>query len=97
MYRVSVLLVVLYVITISIAAQNPSAPAATPQGERPRLKDLNAPTDARPPVLKDNTTIKPQTTASPGKADDEVIKITTDLVTTPVSVLDRQGRFIPNL
>jgi len=26
-----------------------------------------------------------------------VIKITTDLVTTPVSVLDRQGRFIPNL
>jgi Ca-activated chloride channel family protein len=30
-------------------------------------------------------------------ADDEVIKVSTDLVTTPVSVLDRDGRFIAGL
>ena len=29
--------------------------------------------------------------------DDEIIKVTTDLVTTPVSVLDRNGRFIAGL
>ena len=33
----------------------------------------------------------------PGLNDDEVIKVATDLVTTPVSVLDRDGRFIPGL
>lgn len=30
-------------------------------------------------------------------ANDEIIRVTTDLVTTPVSVLDRNGRFIPGL
>lgn len=30
-------------------------------------------------------------------AEDEIIKVTTDLITTPVSVLDRHGRFIPGL
>src|SRR5688500_11486690 len=33
----------------------------------------------------------------PPPANDEVIKVTTDLVTTPVSVLDRNGRFIAGL
>lgn len=34
---------------------------------------------------------------APPPANDEVIKVTTDLVTTPVSVLDRNGRFIAGL
>lgn len=33
----------------------------------------------------------------PADKDDEIIKVTTDLVTTPVSVLDKNGRFIPGL
>lgn len=33
----------------------------------------------------------------PADKDDEIIKVTTDLVTTPVSVVDKNGRFIPGL
>jgi len=36
-------------------------------------------------------------TPPPAAAEDEVIKVSTDLVTTPVSVLDKNGRFIPGL
>lgn len=32
-----------------------------------------------------------------GSPEGEIIRVTTDLVTTPVSVLDRNGRFIPGL
>ena len=38
-----------------------------------------------------------QSPAARPSGDDEIIKVTTDLVTTPVSVLDRNGRFIPGL
>ena len=48
------------------------------------------------PVEKASTSAdKAKSTAA--KDDDDVIKVDTDLVTTPVSVLDRQGRFIPGL
>jgi Mg-chelatase subunit ChlD len=54
---------------------------------------------ATPPVLKSDQTSpssadRPKSTS---KDDDEVIKVDTALVTTPVSVLDRQGRFIGGL
>jgi len=54
---------------------------------------------ATPPVLKGDQTSpssadRPKSTS---KDDDEVIKVDTALVTTPVSVLDRQGRFIGGL
>jgi len=45
-------------------------------------------------VLKGATPAKSPPTQS---ADDDIIKVTTDLVTTPVSVLDRNGRFISGL
>ena len=51
-------------------------------------------TAAKPPVLQGDPLPKPKPT--PPK-DDEIIKVSTDLVTTPVSVLDRNGRFIPGL
>jgi len=51
---------------------------------------------ATAPVLKGNTTAEPKPTPTTS-AGDEVIKVSTDLVTTPVSVLDRSGRFIPGL
>lgn len=71
------------------------APTATP----PRI--LNAPPatidDSGPPVLINGN--KPTTSATPPPAaeDDEVIKVETNLVTMPVSVLDRDGRFISGL
>ena len=51
---------------------------------------------ATAPVLKGNPAAEPKPTPA-ASAGDEVIKVTTDLVTTPVSVLDRSGRFIPGL
>ncbi len=70
------------------------APTATP----PRiLNSESAPTqDGRPPVLIGGTRPAPAPTATPAE-DDEVIKVETNLVTMPVSVLDRDGRFISGL
>jgi VWFA-related protein len=97
MYRVIGFFVILYVLIVSVAAQNPTpAPQVTP----PRLRDLSRPNTPGAPILRDNTTTtRSQPTPTPaGKAgDDEIIRITSDLVTTPVSVLDKMGRFIPNL
>ena len=39
----------------------------------------------------------PAEIAAQKKAEDEIVKVETNLVTTPVSVLDRSGRFIANL
>lgn len=51
-----------------------------------------------PPVLKGgSTTTLPASTPPPVEEDDEVIKVETNLVTMPVSVLDRNGRFIAGL
>lgn len=70
------------------------APTATP----PRI--LNAPppvtTQSGPPVLIGGSRPVPKATATP-EGDDEIIKVETNLVTMPVSVLDRDGRFISGL
>lgn len=73
------------------------APTATP----PRI--INAPPPARPsgaPVLIGPDGRRPTAAATPppGKdEDDGVIRVETNLVTMPVSVLDRDGRFISGL
>jgi len=57
----------------------------------------------RPPQIKNDTspssgTTKPSTQpAKKIEEEDGVVNVDTDLVTTPVSVLDRNGRFIPGL
>lgn len=58
----------------------------------------------RSPVLTGNTTVTKPAPASPATSedlgvieDDEVIKVETNLVTLPVAVLDRNGRFISGL
>ncbi len=79
--------------------QNGQSTATTPN--RP------FPTPARPPVLGGNNRIpgSPSTTQQPVVTDNgpeeveagDVIKVETTLVTLPVSVTDRNGRYIPNL
>jgi len=80
----------------STATRPRVAPTATP----PQI--LNGPsknqTPAGPPVLgggRNQPSAIP--TATPPKDDDEIIKVETNLVTMPVSVLDRDGRFISGL
>jgi Ca-activated chloride channel homolog len=86
-------LIFLAMLAIGTAAQNDGSakPAATPPvltggtkatAQPPELKNPNEPV-AKPKSLNGN--------------DDDVIKVDTDLVTTPVSVLDRSGRFIGGL
>lgn len=52
-----------------------------------------------PPVLGNDPTRRPAPTPTPETADDgtEVIKVETNLITMPVSVLDREGRFVSGL
>jgi len=78
---------------------------------RPRVASTPAPTikndtqnptgDRKPPVLTNQSGVKPSaapvTPTSINKDSDEVIKVETNLVTMPVSVLDREGRFISGL
>lgn len=66
----------------------------------PTIKgDTTAQAEKRAPVLQGQTKIEPQPTESPVVSvdDDEEIRVETNLVTMPVSVLDRDGRFISGL
>ena len=80
------------------------------QATRPRVAATPAPpviqndsparTDRRPPVLiGDPSAKRPAPISTPETTDDgdEVIKIETNLITMPVSVLDRDGRFVSGL
>ncbi|MGC2238154.1 MAG: VWA domain-containing protein [Pyrinomonadaceae bacterium] len=69
----------------------------------PVLKGDTSIQTKRPPVLIGDTKTSNQTQTNtntqeiPVEDDDEVLKIETNLVTIPVSVLDRDGRFISGL
>jgi Ca-activated chloride channel homolog len=65
-----------------------------------------APAPTKPPVLgganyPNNRQPQPQTDSTPAGPEEvdagDVIKVNTTLVTIPVSVMDRDGRFVPNL
>jgi Ca-activated chloride channel homolog len=92
-----------------IAATAIAVMAQSDRSSRPRVATPPAPpvianepykdsTAATPPVLiGGNKRPTPAATATPPVNDDEIIKIETNLVTMPVSVLDRDGRFISGL
>ena len=81
---------------ISAQTRSPQATSTPPQ-----IRSETTKTDDIPPLLKSQG-VKPAggqaTATSKAKtAEDEIITVDTDLVTTPVSVLDRNGRFIAGL
>lgn len=99
MYRVAVLVAVIFAASLSILAQDPRVTRPTPVPESTPPVVMNtvpANVSAKPPVLQGDVA-KPKPTSTPASKEDEIIKVSTDLVTTPVSVLDRNGRFIPGL
>lgn len=77
--------------------------APTPAQDAPTLKnEIPEPsTGRRPPVLgggsNPNRSIPSKTPAPQTSEEDEVVRVETNLVTMPVSVLDREGRFIAGL
>jgi Ca-activated chloride channel family protein len=82
-------------------------------GQSSRARVVATPTPAPPKILNDNSPVyddrgapvlrggnpRPSATPTPvtGDGEDEVLKVETNLVTMPVSVLDRDGRFIAGL
>ncbi|MDQ6651207.1 MAG: VWA domain-containing protein [Acidobacteriota bacterium] len=86
---------------------------AEPENEAPYLRGVAPPASAGPPSLggimptgapvnasSNGVALSPNEVAPPGPeevGEGDVVRIDTALVTVPVSVLDRQGRFVPNL
>ncbi|MEN3326388.1 MAG: Ca-activated chloride channel [Acidobacteriota bacterium] len=75
----------------SSSSQQTTAPAPAPT-KPPVLGGTNYPNNRQPEGQKD------QTPAGPEEVDaGDIIRINSTLVTVPVSVMDRDGRYIPNL
>lgn len=102
--RVLIALVCFGLFAVSGLAQAPRTTrprvASTPMPPPPVIQnDPQQTIDRRPPVFSgDKRTNSSQTgTLAPADDADEVIKVETNLVTMPVSVLDRDGRFVSGL
>ena len=73
--------------------QNP--PPTTPPSSRSQAPVLRG---TNPPGNGGTTQTPKQTPSGPEEVDEnDVVRVDTTLVTIPVSVMDRQGRYIPNL
>ncbi len=85
---------------ISAFAQRGVRPRVVTSPEPPTINNDSSNQTKRPPVLlgdkKNNQTQTPAATED-AAVEDEVIRIDTSLVAFPVSVLDRDGRFISGL
>lgn len=108
MKKIALILACLGLFGVSILAQSnrnsrPRVISATPSPTPPTINgDTTIQTPKRPPVLQGGNA-NPQTSNTPTtnqeviEDDNEVIRVETNLVTMPVSVLDRDGRFISGL
>jgi len=108
MKKIALILACLGLFSVSMLAQSTQRPrVVSPSPTPPTIKGgVTFPTnqtEKRPPVLQGGKTL-PQTSPTPPtdnqdviEDDNEVIKVETNLVTMPVSVLDRDGRFISGL
>ncbi|MCY7375164.1 MAG: VWA domain-containing protein [Pyrinomonadaceae bacterium] len=101
MKKFVIVLVCLGIFNLPLAAQvsRSTRPRVVPN---PTSRDNSSapPTAKRPPVLTGDVKTSAPTVPATGEVvedDGEVIKIETNLVTFPVSVLDREGRFITGL
>ena len=91
---------VLFALCILVAAS--STAVAQTSRRAPTMKGATAKPAPKKPAVKKNTAADEMPLPDgpppppPSKSDEEII-VDTNLVTTPVTVLDRNGRFIPNL
>lgn len=106
MKKIALIFACLGLFSFSVLAQSSRTRvvSATPSPTPPVIKGdvVTTPTEKRAPVLQGGRTL-PQTSPTPPtneeavEEEDEVIRVETNLVTMPVSVLDRDGRFISGL
>lgn len=101
MRKILLLIVCLGIFAASLFAQNDRSkrPRIVQNPTPPTIKNDTKTRDDSPPVLKggNSSEIPPPPPLPPVEDDDEIIKIETNLVTLPVSVLDRNGRFVSGL
>ena len=88
MIKTAVCLLLLFVLVSFVPAQRRSRTAPAIKSDKPGQ-----------PAGQDLMSIPPPPPAAKPtpKEEDEIVRVETNLVTTPVSVLDRNGRFIPGL
>jgi Ca-activated chloride channel homolog len=95
----------LVVVTLAAAAfgqnDNTRRPRVAATPVPPAIQGSSPPTrSSSPPVLQGGVNRRPTPTPTPtdtGDDENEVIRVETNLVTMPVSVLDRDGRYIAGL
>jgi VWFA-related protein len=91
MTKAAIFLLFVHVLVLSSVAQNRSRNAPALRGSKPASR-------VKPAVVDPLNQPPPPPAAKPTpNTEDEVVRVETNLVTTPVSVLDRNGRFIPGL
>jgi VWFA-related protein len=92
MIKIAVCILTISAFLLSVSAQRRSRNA-------PALKSDKRTGQAQPAAADDlmNRPPPPPAAKPTPKEEDEVVRVETNLVTTPVSVLDRDGRFIPGL
>jgi len=76
----------------STSTSQTDSPAAPAPGKPPVLGGANYPNNRQPGTQKDQTPTGPEEVSA-----GDVIRVDTTLVTIPVSVMDRDGRYVPNL
>ena len=96
MKRVVFALVLMCFVSISVSAQTGRGRTRTAK-PKPKVQN-DAAKQKQAPSLNTSTYIPPPPPPpNQKKEEDEIILVETDLVTTPVSVMDRNGRFIAGL
>ena len=91
MTKAAIILLFVHVLVFSTVAQTRSR-------NTPALKGGRAAKKAQPAIVDPLNQPPPPPAAKPTpNAEDDIVRVETNLVTTPVSVLDRDGRFIPGL
>lgn len=107
---ISLLSLLVTTMSIGVGQQRPrrvgTSTTSAPQTSTPQTTEPVAPAPSRPPVLggannpgnRPSQTQQDQTPAGPEEVDaGDVVRVSTTLVTIPVSVMDRDGRYVPNL
>jgi VWFA-related protein len=92
MIKIAVCILTIFAFVLSISAQRRSRNV-------PALKSDNRTERSQPAAADDlmNRPPPPPASKPTPNPEDDVVRVETNLVTTPVSVLDRDGRFIPGL
>ena len=104
----SLLSLLLTPVSIGFGQDRPRRVGSQSNGQSTSAPDITAPAPApsKPPVLgganyPNNRKPEPQTDQAPSGPEEvdagDIIRVNTTLVTIPVSVMDRDGRYVPNL